>query len=142
MSAISGTRHKAQDLTDGTLRVMVDIDPRFKAEFHRLFPNIDMPCAIAPLIPDFERIEHREEEPKGGALCKLAALWCKDEDFQQWLSTLHKGEVFAEEDAAIWVRLECEVESRAQLDHDAAAANLFQERVRLPYMAWLKGKRP
>ena len=55
MSAISGTRRTMRELADGTIRLSVDIDPRFKAEFNRLFPDIDMPVALAPLVADFER---------------------------------------------------------------------------------------
>ena len=57
MSAISGTRRTMRELADGTIRLSVDIDPRFKAEFNRLFPDIDMPIAMAPLHADFEQKE-------------------------------------------------------------------------------------
>lgn len=131
MSAISGTRRKAQELADGTLRVMVDIDPRFKAEFHRLFPNIDTPCAIAPLVNDFERIE-QQESPKGGALCKLAAMWCKDEEFQEWVGAT------TEEEAAAVIREACSIKSRSELDHNQEAANFFNKCFREPYRNYLE----
>jgi hypothetical protein len=132
MSAISGTRRSAKELADGTLRVMIDIDPRFKAEFHRLFPNIDMPCALAPLIAEFEHLP--KEKPKGGPLCTLAARWCKDEDFRDWLG------VDTEEEATIFMRSTCGIESRAQLDHDEHAALLFNEHFRIPYKNYLNEK--
>ncbi len=47
--AIAGTRKSAKELADGTLRVQIDIEPRHKQAFHRAFPEIDMPVAIAPL---------------------------------------------------------------------------------------------
>ncbi|HFD86880.1 MAG TPA: hypothetical protein ENJ35_04295 [Gammaproteobacteria bacterium] len=47
--AIAGTRKAFKELVDGTLRVQIDIEPRNKAQFHKLFPEIDMPIAIAPL---------------------------------------------------------------------------------------------
>jgi len=47
--AIAGTRRSAKEMADGTLRVAVDIEPRDKARFHALFPEIDMPIAIAPM---------------------------------------------------------------------------------------------
>ena len=53
-SVIAGTRRAVKEMADGTLRVMIDVDERYKAAFHKLFPEIDMPCAIAPLKPDFE----------------------------------------------------------------------------------------
>jgi len=132
MSAISGTRRKAQELADGTLRVQIDIDPRFKAEFHRLFPDIDTPIALAPLPLDFERLP-QEEKKKGGQLCSLAARWCKDEAFREWL-----GPNLTEEEAAEHVRTVCGISSRSELDHDQEAAALFNEHFRLPYMNVLK----
>lgn len=49
--AIKGTRKALKEMADGTLRVQIDIEPNYKAEFHKLFPDIDMSVAIAPMIP-------------------------------------------------------------------------------------------
>ncbi|SEN71688.1 hypothetical protein SAMN05216404_106175 [Nitrosospira multiformis] len=140
MSAISGTRRALKELVDGTIRVQIDIDPRFKTQFHQMFPNIDMPVAIAPLVSDFERQE--EEKPKGGPLCRLAGIWCKDEDFQEWLYMAYNdGVPVDEEEAADWIRVTCGVASRSELDHNEAAAVKFQERIRAPYMEWMKTRK-
>lgn len=136
-SVISGTRRKAQELADGTLRVMVDIDPRFKADFHRLFPQIDTPVAIAPLVAHFERIEE-EEKQKGGPLCKLAAMWCKDADFQEWLAFQFDMEKMDEDGTADFFRKWMGVSSRKELDNNPEAAERFQILVRSPFMGWLK----
>jgi hypothetical protein len=60
-TAISCTRRQIKEMADGTIRVSIDIDPRFKSDFHRLFPNIDTPVALAPLELDFEQVpgDHR-----------------------------------------------------------------------------------
>lgn len=141
LTAISGTRRAIKEMADGTIRVMVDIDPRFNAEFHRLFPQIDTPCAIAPLVNDFERIEHVEDEkPKGGALAKLAGMWCKEELFHEWLSGKPDFETFGKspDGAAEYIRAFCGVGSRAELDNDGGAAEIFQRYIRVPYMKWLQ----
>ena len=138
MSAISGTRRQIRELVDGSLEVRIHVDPRFKADFHRLFPSIDMPCALAPLVPDFERIEDKQKGP--GPLCRLAAIWCKDRDFLEWADWMAGGDIFTEEDAANWIRKTCEVESRRDLDNDQAAALRFQQFVREPFMDWLKSR--
>lgn len=117
-------------MRDGTLRVVADVDPRFKANFHKLFPDIDTPIALAPLRLDFERIELKQQGP----LCKLAAIWCKDRDFQEWI------EREDEQEAAEWIRKTCEVESRRDLDSDHGAALRFQQFVREPFMDWMKGR--
>ena len=49
--AVSGTRRAIKELVDGTIRVMVDIDPRFRKQFFELFPEIDAAVALAPLSP-------------------------------------------------------------------------------------------
>lgn len=136
MTAISGTRRSAKELADGTLRVQVDIDPRYKAEFHRLFPQIDTPCALAPLVNDFERLP---EKQKGGALCTLAARWCKDDRFLEWLSEKAESKS-TEEEAAMFIRHVCGVESRSELDHDPEAAALFHEHFRTPYSQYLNNQ--
>ena len=122
-----------KELVDGTIRVQIDIDPRFKTQFHESFPNIDMPVAIAPLVENFET-RQEEEKPKGGAMCKLAGIWCKDAEFQQWV------EAENEEQAAQFVRWKCGVKSRSEIDSNPEAANKFQQLVRIPYMNWLNGK--
>ena len=46
--AIAGVRRTARELVDGTIRVQVDIEPRFRAQFFKLFPEVDMHIALAP----------------------------------------------------------------------------------------------
>lgn len=137
-SVISGTRRQIRELVDGSIEVRIHIDPRFKADFHRLFPNIDLPVAIAPLVANFERIEE-EEKQKGGPLCRLAAMWCKDKEFWQWLidsGNLHRCD--SEEYAADWIRAMCGVESRAEIDSNQFASEVFHRSVRSPFMEWSK----
>lgn len=47
--ALPATRRQIRELVDGTLEVRLHIEPTHKADFHRLFGQIDMPVAIAPL---------------------------------------------------------------------------------------------
>ena len=81
-----------------------------------------------------------EARPAGGHLAKLAALWCDKQDF--WLFLRSNGCLCATaHDAAAIVRTTCNVESRAQLDHNTAAATIFHEKIRLPFMKWMQGAR-
>jgi hypothetical protein len=105
-----------------------------------------------------------EDKPKGGALAKLAGQWCADPVFWEWLwasldassramSKSLKSEVtspspytssaraISEEWATSWVRHFCDIESRAELDHDPEAADKFHRLIREPYMQYLKSKR-
>lgn len=128
---ISGTRRQIRELVDGSLEVRVHIDPRFKQDFHRLFPQIDTPVAIAPLALDFERLP-KPEKPKGGALSQLAARWCKDTDFLRWMGQL------TEEETAAHIREVCGIKSRSELDHNPHAMRVFNEYFRDPYMEILR----
>lgn len=49
MSAVAGIRRTMKELVDGTIRVQVDIEPQYRDAFLKLFPQIDMPVALAPL---------------------------------------------------------------------------------------------
>lgn len=55
MLAVPGTRRQIRELVDGTLEVKVHVEPRHKKAFLDLLGEIDMPVALAPLVPDFER---------------------------------------------------------------------------------------
>lgn len=118
-----------KEMADGTIRVQVDIDPACRAAFLQLFPNIDMPVALAPLVADFEQ-KSSAEKPKGGELARLAGQLCQNPQFQEWC------EVESAEAAAEWVRRTCDIESRSELDHDTGAANKFHQLVRLPFLDW------
>lgn len=136
MTAIAGTRRKIQELVDGTLRVMIDIDPKFKKAFLDNFPEIDMPCALVALNPDFEKWDQETrlypDKPKGGPLCKLAAQWCKNTVFQQWSG------VSSEEEAATFIRDMCGIKSRSELDNNPVMAERFNDMFRIPFMNFLK----
>lgn len=138
-AVISGTRRQIRELVDGSLEVRVHIDPRFKADFHRLFPQIDVPIAIAPLALDFERIEEKAKE-QVGPLCKLAAMWCKGEQFREWFALRFDLGELDEDDAAHHLRDCLGVVSRKDIDHDPVASERFQKFIREPYMAWSRGR--
>ena len=143
-SGISGTRRAMKEMADGTIRVQVDIDPAFRMAFLQMFPNIDMPVALAPLRADFEQQaptpSTEQEKPKGGALAKLAGQFCNDTDFWSFLEDHHAvqyasltppGDVAAE-----FIRSKCGIQSRADLDHNREAAEIFNAEFRLPFLAW------
>lgn len=137
-AVISGTRRQIRELADGTLEIKIHIDPRFKADFHRLFPAIDTPVAIAPLALDFERIEEKQEDRRVGPLCRLACIWCRDEQFREWLGKETGFETHTEDEASDVLRDWLEIDSRLQLDQDPRAEKRFLDMVRTPFMDWMK----
>lgn len=93
MSAISGTRRSMKELSDGTVRVQIDIDPQFRDQFFAAFGQIDMPVALAPLAADFEQNMPETDGRWVSALYKsgwwfnpkvLAALGTDDE-YRAWI---------------------------------------------------------
>jgi hypothetical protein len=71
-------------------------------------------------------------------LCIMACCFCRDPVFWRWAlgaskkCTLAEGEPAAK---ALILKL-CQVTSRNDLDRDPAAAQLFHERVRKPFLEW------
>lgn len=139
--AVIGTRRTMKELVDGTIRVQIDIDPQCREDFLRNFAMIDAPVALVRVIPGKAPME--PVEAKGGALAKLAGMWCESEDFrawfwsQQWRSRygpLISGVTCDADETAQALRLICGIESRADLDHNDVAADIFNRYIRLPWM--------
>lgn len=68
----------------------------------------------------------------GQTPCRWTALRCREREFQQFLG------VEGDAAAAAKVREVCEVESRADLDRDPAAAARWNERIRRRYQLYLQ----
>lgn len=66
-------------------------------------------------------------KPKGGPLARLSGLLCANPKFQQFVGAT------GQDQAADAIRARCQVSSRAELDHNKAAAKRFHELVRRPF---------
>jgi hypothetical protein len=143
-SIIEGTSCGVKTMADNTLRVSFDIEPRFAQLAFAMFGTRGTPVAIARLTPEVAQQQARKEaaEPvKGGVLAKLAGMWCADEQFCDWLYNDYRGPPFkTADDAATVIRTICGVGSRAELDHNPQAEEIFHREFRLPYNAWLQGR--
>ena len=84
------------------------------------------------------------EKPKGGALSKLAGVWCQRPEFWEWINSTTHGGIFWHAhdmiDAANFVREICEVASRADLDHYDNAAENFHSLIRGPFSKYMQAK--
>jgi hypothetical protein len=157
---VAGTRRGMSELVDGTIRVKIDIDPMHRADFLRLFPEIDMPVALTPLTKNYQQnqqdspplSEKREPSPSN-----IAALLGKEWGFWRWLTVNYgkkweqycepvpefpqewdQGDNDAAEDAAKHCIYEIVgINSRAELDTDAKALTRFETIVRVPYRRWM-----
>lgn len=167
MSAISGTRRAMKEMADGTIRVSIDIDPIHRAAFFEMFGQIDMPVALAPLVADFERRQapiaadsgHQAPmatyEPKRGLLSQWAAMRCNEIDFRKFIRPIYDkimggdgsgyGDVTPDGDfdgqCDKWARhcilVICDIESRAELDSNHHAREIFDRVIRLPYIEYI-----
>jgi hypothetical protein len=139
-------------LVDGTIRVQIDIDPPHRAAFLAAFSDIDCGVALARLAPAVAAstlavgppVPANEDRAAAGPLCRLAAIWCKDIEFQDWLADNYGGLFNAgpdgedlEESAARAVRSLCGVTSRRELDVYLEAKAAFDLNVRWPFQEHL-----
>lgn len=134
--AIPFTRRTYKELVDGTLRVQIDIEPRHKADFQRLFPEVDMPGAMTPLLVGQPTLEPakpgRDNYPERaggwksmGPLCQSAVLLCAEPMFQRFVSEMTGVGPEAgppDETAADYLKAYCGITSRKELDGDEHAA--------------------
>jgi hypothetical protein len=136
MSAIEAASVRVATMADGTLRLTVDVEPRFAVDAFRLFGSPGVPLALAALKIG---AEPEPEKPKGGPLAILAGRWCNDLTFHEWLSVKFPQEWAAcagmhpRNKAATVVRHVCGIESRAELDSNQGSASLFNVHIREPY---------
>jgi hypothetical protein len=72
------------------------------------------------------------EKPKGGPIAAKAGMLCGERGFWTFCDAANANE------AADWLRLECQVASRAELDHDETAAAKFRD-IESRYRLWVDG---
>lgn len=100
-------------------------------------------CVLVEL-DDQEQPKAPPAPGKGGQLSILAARWCRDPEFQDWMASTFRPDRgdfepdINDEGTAIRLRRVCGVDSRAELDHDDMAAARFEAHIRRPYMDHLQ----
>jgi hypothetical protein len=141
MSVIEGASVSVKTMSDGTLRLSIDIEPRNAQAAFALFGAPGRAVALAALVDGAGAVREPEpEKPKGGEWAKLAGMWCNDPDFWLWLNETFKLYVQIPLQAANVLRNHCEIESRAELDSDPAALKRFNDRIRHPFMKWMQAR--
>lgn len=141
MSVIEAAAVSVKTMADNTLRLTVDIEPRHAKAAFALFGERGTALALAALKSAPEPEAAPAEPLKGGELSKWAALRCQDPAFRAWL----RGQGSARQDwnttdgAADTIRAICHITSRAELDHNKAAAAIFNERIRRPWQEHTEG---
>lgn len=149
------SRGIAKTLVDGTIRVTIDIEPGYGLLAMQMLGMPGSPVAIAGLnalpspadqngpqapggTPPDDPPAPEAERPTGGPLARSAGLLAREAQFQafcRWIA--ETGVINADglpdddvEAAAEVTRRFCGVTTRAELDHDASARELFRELMR------------
>jgi len=93
-------------------------------------------AAVLVEIGDDEKPVEQAVKPeaKGGELSKWAALRCKDVAFLRW------GGFQSEVQACDAIYRACRIESRAELDSNETAKQIFNTEFREPFAAWCKAR--
>lgn len=160
MSAIPASSVKCSTLVDGTLRIVVEVEPNHALDAFTLFRSPGTPMALAALkvVSDNEQPEPPpaqkplKEGPrrKVGPICEWLVMRCREPEFQQWIRGPYDkamggngngwGDISPEDVGGLerYARHACLVlcggiESRKDIDGDAAAEALFRRRIQRPW---------
>lgn len=148
MSVIEGSSVSVKTMSDGTLRLSIDIEPRNAQAAFMLFGAPGRAVALAALKDGAGAVQEADagnpvsEKPKGGEWAKLAGMWCADPEFWKFCFEEHPSAdtVTNPDEAADLVRYLCAIESRADLDHDKDALARFNKYFRHPFMKWMQAR--
>lgn len=145
-AVIEASSAGVRDMSDGSLRITFEFEPRHAAEAFALFGPRGRAVAIAALKDGAAAVSNSveshqiAEKPKGGAWAKLAGIWCNSPHFHAFLNQTYPEDDHVEnsQHAAMAVRAYCGIESRAELDSSSVALSRFNELLRRPFMQWMK----
>jgi len=135
VSIIEGASAGVKDMADGTLRITVEFEPRFAQMAYALFGARGTPLAVTALKGGYaamattpEPKPPEPEKPKGGKLAINAAYVCNSQEFQRFAAECEPDWTGSPIDiAARFMRYQCGIDSRSELDHSSAAAVRFKE---------------
>lgn len=128
MDAINAIRMQSREMADGTIEVKIHVDKSLRHEFHRLFPDIGYPIAIAPLNLNV-KTQPKKKEPVG-EMCKMAGYFCNQKLFWKWCHANN------EQEAKEYILARCNIQSRRELDENETAKQIFLELVRKPFLEY------
>jgi hypothetical protein len=145
MTIIAATSYTSRVLVDGTLAMVIHIEPAQRDAAMQLFGAPGTPMALAALKTPAQKKAEPQEEPehaKGGIWSQWVGMRCQDAAFQDWLigeypetwaraiSMFSPSKANA---AAEVVRIVCGVTSRAEIDNNEQAKALFDRRIKGPW---------
>lgn len=105
---------------------------------------VEMGDDEAPVQPQAtEKPARAPRKDTRGPLCREACDYCAMPEFWDWLSDslkVKRGEI-DEARAASLLRVKCAITSRNDLDRDPLMADIFRDRIRVPFIKWQRQER-
>ncbi len=92
-------------------------------------------------IGDDEQPVQEPERAKVGPLCREAVGYCEMPEFRLWINKTDGSYIADAAEAKQWILELCGVTTRKYLDSDLAAARVFKEAVRIPFMRYMKERK-
>ena len=139
MTAIEGSFVRMKSMADGSLQLVVEVEPRNAVAAFMLFSSPGTPMALAAL--QCAKTTPAAPAPKGGPLARDVAMICSNPAFHRWAQEAFPaqweaalGKTPTDWSASV-VRAVCGIESRAELDNNEAAAQRFHSLLRKPFEA-------
>jgi hypothetical protein len=152
MSAIAAVSRQVKTMADGTLRLTVDIEPRYANDAFLLFGSPDVPMAVARLNQEAsiqqaqqqtqQQTVQQDEKIHISGLALLAVTWGKDSDFWDFMNAEFQPDerIENEQACADYIKVICNIESRRDLMLNHEAQQIFHDEIRNPYRLWLQEK--
>lgn len=139
MSIIEASSVGIKTMADNTLRLTVDIEPRFAKQAFELFGERGTAMALAALKVGAQPDPQPDPEKlKGGYAAEWLGTKCNEKPFQAFLYSISPAYlVSSSQEAAEVVRTICRVTSRAHIDHLPEAKERFDRLIRIPYGKWI-----
>lgn len=147
MDAIEAVSRTVKTMSDGTLRLTVDISPIHAQDAFKLFGSPDVPMALARLNLEASKqraqAETIEDKPKGGFLSQWLAMRCNEPEFWEFVQahSYCPHEVNSFDSCDKEIKLYLGIKSKSEIDNDKGAEARFHELIRIPYAKWLAGAR-
>lgn len=154
-AVIEASSAGVRDMSDGSLRITFEFEPRHAAEAFALFGPRGRAVAIAALKDGAAAASAKPDDRQGvdqagpkererlGALCYRAVMLANDIDFRHWAHGqthgAHTYSVENEREAAYFIQQRCGVKSRHEFDEDPIAAERFRARILGPWQQYQRG---
>ncbi len=98
-------------------------------------------AVLVEIADDETPVQPAPQKDTRGPLCREACDLCKMPEFQRWVyecEWAHGCDEPSEQNAKDVILMICGVRSRKDLDTNADAAADFRNRIRIPFMQWMR----